>query len=85
MMDFTGTKRKQNIQKVENRFIYVNVYGDLKQKMSEIHHQEHEHQNGKAGKTIAAPLQEKEEEVMTDNAHKIQILDQYSLTTLRQA
>lgn len=40
--------------------------------MSEIHHQEHEHQNGKAGKTIAAPLQEKEEEVMTDNAHKIQ-------------
>lgn len=40
--------------------------------MSEIHHQEHQHQHGKAGKRIAAPLQEKEEEVMTDNAHKIQ-------------
>lgn len=80
MMDFSGTKYMQNIQKVETRFRYV---GDLRQKMSEIHHQEQEHQHCKAEKRIAALLQEKEEEIIViGNAQNSKVL--YFLISILQ-
>lgn len=36
--------------------------------MSEIHHQEQEHQHCKAEKGLAALFQEKEEKILIDNA-----------------
>lgn len=72
MMDFTGTKHKQNIQKVETRFRYVNIYEDLRQKISKIHQQEQEHQHCQAEKGIAALLKEKDDKIMIYNAYKIQ-------------